>query len=371
MNETDKLFFELVRVSIGTADHLSRIPGEKEWSKFFGLSIKQSLCGICFAGLQNLGADTGGGCVGIGLPRQQFLAWMGKAVAIQRRNELVNRRCLELQESLSSDGQCICILKGQGIAQLYGEQLSLLRQPGDIDVWVQNRDILELVGYCSKLGLECKATAAHVECKLFPDTEVELHALPAFLRCPWNQRKLERWFNSPDWKITLNGMGMRVPAVESDLVYMMVHMYHHILMEGLGLRQLMDYFFVLKAIAASPTKEDSIKASYDELSRLGMGRFSSGIMWVMREIFDLPDELMLCEADEKTGSLLLDEILTGGNFGRFNKNNKGLHSGPAIGRILNRLKRNMRFLTLGPWEVLCSPFWSLWHWFWRKRYGLI
>lgn len=50
----EKLFFELIRVAIGTQDSLSHILTGKEWQIMYDIAKKQSLVGICFAGVQRL-----------------------------------------------------------------------------------------------------------------------------------------------------------------------------------------------------------------------------------------------------------------------------------------------------------------------------
>lgn len=149
---------------------------------------------------------------------------------------------------------------------------------------------------------------------------------------------------------------------------MMVHLYHHVLFEGLGLRQLMDYYFVLLDYKTKTIKktEGSVLSVLDSFS---MKRFAIGIMWIMKEVFALEDKYQVCEANETYGRLILDDVLKGGNFGHHNEKNNGLHGGTAVGRSLNGLKRNMKFFALGPWEILSSPVWSLWHFFWRKKRG--
>ena len=129
-------FFELIRVSLGVQNSLSHIPSKKEWSKLYQMAEKQSLVGVCFAGLRRLGADADTGFSIIGMNKMQYLNWMGMAFSIQMRNEEVNRQCAELQTKLQSDDLRTCLMKGQGVALAYGEQLSCLRQSGDIDVWV-------------------------------------------------------------------------------------------------------------------------------------------------------------------------------------------------------------------------------------------
>lgn len=272
----------------------------------------------------------------------------------------------------------VLCFKGQGVASLYkissfnefqvSSDLSLLRQSGDIDVWVQNKSIPELVEYVKGSGLRYKATAAHVECRMFDSTDVELHAEPAFMRNFRTNRKLVQLFNESKGSIVESELGFSVPSIEFNLVYMMVHMYHHVLFEGLGLRQLMDYYFVLRTVSGSFKEFQNVSCTIESL---GMLKFATGIMWIMKEVFALEDRYLICEANEKYGRLILEDVMAGGNFGHHDEKNKGLHGGSAVGRSLNGLKRNMKFFALGSWEILCSPVWSLWHFFWRKKRGLL
>ena len=210
-----------------------------------------------------------------------------------------------------------------------------------------------------------------MECDLLEDTEVELHSEPSFLRCFWNNKKLEKWFHKNKNLVYRNELGIVVPTNEFNLVYMMVHIYHHVLFEGLGLRQVMDYYFVLRTSYDNVNHNDNLLST---LKSLGMIRFAKGIMWVIKTVFDnhnLNENFYLgIELEEKVGRFLLGEIMTGGNFGHHDEKNKNLHGGTAVGRSLNGLKRNMKFFTLGPWEVLCSPLWSTRHYFWRIRRGM-
>lgn len=127
--KVNNLFYELIRIAIGQQACLSHTPSADEWAELYAIAKKQSLVGVCFAGVQRLQTQ-----------RQEplemlYLTWMGMAAKIQQRNEVVNRQCAELQAKLSADGFRSCILKGQGIGQLYGS-LSGLRQSGDIDAWI-------------------------------------------------------------------------------------------------------------------------------------------------------------------------------------------------------------------------------------------
>lgn len=54
MNDINKLFFELIRVTIGNQVCLSHTPSADEWCDLYAMAKKQSLVGVCFAGVQKL-----------------------------------------------------------------------------------------------------------------------------------------------------------------------------------------------------------------------------------------------------------------------------------------------------------------------------
>lgn len=58
---------------------------------------------------------------------------MDMETKIQQRYEVRNRQSVELQTKPSADRFRSCVLKGQGVAQLYSS-LTSRRQSGDIDI---------------------------------------------------------------------------------------------------------------------------------------------------------------------------------------------------------------------------------------------
>lgn len=115
---------------------LSRTSKIAEWTTLYDIAKKQSLVGICFAGVQKLQAQRQApNSWGDERGEMLYLQWMGMAAKIQQRNEAINRQCFELQERFKNDGFKSCILKGQGNAENYGD-IAMLRQSGDIDIWV-------------------------------------------------------------------------------------------------------------------------------------------------------------------------------------------------------------------------------------------
>lgn len=230
MNEINTLFFELIRVAIGTQLSLSRQPSPNEWTTLYEIAKKQSLIGICFAGVQRL-------CISetsdySGLSEILYLTWMGMAAKIQQRNEVVNRQCVEVQQMIEKEGIRTFIMKGQGNAALYNGNLCLLRQSGDIDIYLEGGfDKVNAFVQRTCPTKEINELEIHYHC--LPDTEVEIHYRPFIMRNPFKNQKLQRFFamkgeNCFENMIALpNGVGeIAVPTTTFNLVHQMVHIYH-------------------------------------------------------------------------------------------------------------------------------------------------
>lgn len=349
-----KLFIELIQISIGSRVCLSRTPNETEWGELYAMAKKQSLVGVCFAGVHKLVIQQQEP------PELLYLTWMGMAAIIQQRNEIVNRQCTELQAKLSSDGFRCCVLKGQGVGQLYSEPLRELRQSGDIDVWLDGSHD-SIMEYLNRVSPTNEVRWLHTQMKVFPDTDAEIHFRPSYLECPWQDRALQKFFTREKEVCFVNGKC----TDKFNQVFILAHAFRHAFSEGVGLRQLMDYFFVLKN-----SKERLSRDEYAEvMNTTGMYRFAMAVMWIMQEVFGLEEEYLLCEPDEKDGRFLLDEVMQSGNFGHQDERVKHTADEGAFHRFWRIALYNGRMIRFSPWIVACSPFWRLWHWSWRKRKG--
>ena len=158
--------------------------------------------------------------------------------------------------------------------------------------------------------------------------------------------------------------------IDYDVIYQMNHIYRHLIDEGVGLRQVLDYYMLLKAWYkenGSKKKEDIMQT----IRHLGMGRFASALMYVLQKVFCMPDEWLLCEPSEKHGQFLLNEIMIAGNFGHDDPrmaslNVKGGQLSYQISHAWRRIKRNMRFFTSYPEEVFWEPYARMSHFVWKK-----
>ncbi len=400
----NNLFFELIQVSLGTRICLSHTPSADEWGKLYDMTKKQSLVGVCFAGVQWLVEQ------GQKPPEMLYLTWMGMAAKIQQRNEDVNRQCVALQKRLSAEGIASRVLKGQGVAQAYLEQLRGLRQSGDIDLWmIEPKE--KVVAWAEKVGMTEEPGYLHVGARCFQDTEVELHYRPTYCRCLWYNKRLQEFCEKHKNDYEERG-GIVVPSWEFDVVYQLSHIYRHLFGLGIGLRQLMDYYFVLRAdktktlktpegSASACTSENLSNGStsslqlfnssatqtsaggnaadnnpsgkkqkyfdnlrnrhtsiLDTLKHLGHYDFAGAVMFVMREVFCLEEQYMICPVDEKRGRMLLRLVMQTGNFGHQDEKQKEARDS-TFGTINYKMNQWWKLVRFYPEETLSAPLWSL------------
>lgn len=391
INTTDKLFFELVRVALGTRKCLSRFPSAVEWGKLYEIARKQSLVGICFAGVQKIQSfETSGTSVctetdertPCNLTKMEYLRWLGMAVMIQHRNEAVTQRCIDLQRVLSKDKIPNCILKGQGIAKLYGEQLCHLRQSGDIDVWCEGgRD--QIYKYSmEKLGEISGANYHHIHFPVFEDTEVEMHIYPSFLSSPLRNKRLQD-FCKLYAPCECKTEEISTPSLAFNLVFIMLHCYRHLSGHGVGMRQVMDYYFVLREASLQLSPEGK-RESVMWIKKLGMERFARALAWVIGYVFDGdPNSPSFRKGlgegsfvpDEKEGRFLLSEIMQTGNMGHADERVDRSNLNSALGRYIYNFKRDLHVMRICPHEALWEPWFNLVLYMrrkfvWSRKYNL-
>ena len=357
---TDK-FFELIQISLGNKNGFEQPPSESEWGMLFQLSCKHSLAGILFEGFKKTKTKVQGKA------QTLFFEWYALQLQTIAANKHQCERAKELSVLLTNDGYRNCVLKGQGTALYYDSPE--LRQCGDIDIWVEgDRD--DILSYARNHGYKIPhIDIKHSDIEFFEDVPVEVHFLPSWMYNPATNKRLQQLFDEQAEKQFENydvKAGFTHTTIEFDLVFSIVHIYRHIFSEGIGLRQLMDYYYILKSSSANQ-REDAFAV----LRSLKMAKFVGGIMWILRECFGMNKEFLLCPVNVKHGEFLLSEILTAGNFGHYDDRMKRIDHNKRFAHGIVQFKKNLRFVSYYPSEVLWSPLWKLWHWGWRKRKGYL
>lgn len=380
MNDINKLFFELIRVAIGNQTCLSRTPKAKEWQELYVMAKKQSLVGICFAGVQKLQAQRQApNSWGNEQGELLYLQWMGMAAKIQQRNEMVNKQCVEVQKKIEADGFRNFIMKGQGNAALYPSHLQNLRQPGDIDLYLDG-GLDNVLAYARTFGEVKKVNELEMSVPVYKETEVEFHYRPFIMRNPFKNRKLQRFFkeqmdrqfSNPIVLDKEKGLCINVPSAEFNLVHQLVHIYHHLFTEGIGFRQLMDYYFLTKKAFVDNSnhveRECISECLKKEVRELGLDRFATAMMWVLQEVFGMSMINVPWVPNEKDGRVLLDEVMLSGNFGKQDARLDGLYDSKWNTFWMVNMK-TFRFWRFDHWAWFWSPVWRMYHFIWKRING--
>ncbi|WP_181976516.1 nucleotidyltransferase family protein [Segatella copri] len=228
---------------------MSRVITGMDWQELYSFASKQALLGLCFDGIERLGKEYPEELKQNPIGRELLMTWMGKAQQIRRQNMKVNAVASKLFSMLREDGLRCCILKGQGNALMYPNPYS--RTPGDIDVWIDasRERIMEYAQKKFELGDDIRLQ--HLETSL-DGVPVELHFFPCSMNNPIYHARLQKWFRrNADLQCSHivglpDGAGdIAIPTTAFNVVYQLTHLYHHFFDEGIGMRQIIDYFLVV------------------------------------------------------------------------------------------------------------------------------
>lgn len=431
-----KLFFQLIQVAVGNRESLSRVPSAAEWGELYTIAKKQALVGIAFAGVNRLRGDSDFGS-SIGVSKVLYLKWLGMVAKIQQRNRVLNVACVELVKQYTHDGLSCCILKGQGNLVNYSKELREARTPGDIDVWCSPADpcgveiavgdldgkgahyehysgirgVIEYVKMLHRIaGTKPQESVRyhHIDAPNVGGVSVEVHTRPIYFSNPLRNYRLQRWFEEFQG-VSESFNGIPIPSVSFNVVYQLAHINHHLFEEGIGLRQLLDYYFVLRALHVEQGEFSdrtqsmaqwaegmgiSVMSNQEimhQLKRFGLNRLARAVMYVLAQVFEPNDDpsicsgqalndnwasrwpWMICEPDERLGKHLLEEVMLAGNFGKYdtrikreNKRFLGFKVSSSITRAIEKTKRNLLLAKYYPGEALWEPPFRLYHFFWRK-----
>ena len=242
-------FFAFLKYCLGSKGNMSKIVAGMNWQELYSFASKQALLGLCFEGIERLGKEYPEEMKQNPIGRELLMTWMGKAQQIRRQNMKVNAVAGKLFAMLREDGLRCCILKGQGNALMYLNPYS--RTPGDIDVWIDasRERIMEYARKKFELGDDIRLQ--HLETSL-DGVPVELHFFPCSMNNPIYHARLQKWFRrNADLQcshiVSLpDGAGdIAIPTSPFNVVYQLTHLYHHFFDEGIGMRQIIDYFLVV------------------------------------------------------------------------------------------------------------------------------
>lgn len=352
-----QIFLDFLRFCIGSAKEIPGSLKEVDWKELYAIANKQCLVGVLFDGIKKLPAEH------VGMKKEMLLQWMAESQMLEKANVRLNNAAIQVSEWFRNKGFRTCILKGQGNALLYPNPYS--KTPGDIDIWVEGGD-KRVISFVRSISPHEKACYHHIEFPSYKGVEVEVHYRPSFLLCFWHNRKLQKYYESVkdeqfSHRVMLGEQGeIAIPTAEFNLIFQLTHIFSHLMNEGIGLRQLVDYYFVLQHADIKDLTE-----LQRNLKHFGLWKFAGAIMYIMHEVFGMPASRLIVPLNEKYGNFVLNEVLEAGNFGSYDKRNRFGKS--QLGHNLQRVYRDIRLIKYFPAEALSEPIFRVWHFFWRMK----
>ncbi|MBO7416871.1 MAG: nucleotidyltransferase family protein [Bacteroidaceae bacterium] len=352
-------FFMLLRLGLGLNHDFSSKPTPDEWAHIYQIAQNQSLLGITYNAINSLEPD-------IRPPMDISIQLTIHAENIRGYNKLMNAESARLTSFFEAQGHNTVILKGQANARLYPDVLS--RQPGDIDIYVDGGQVkviqmllrtglMEYMPHISYEGKLDKPTKRYHHVHLPPNEsgiDVEVHFRPSSGNAfPFTNRRIQSFLLHEIKNTDLVPEGFRVPSIKFALIMQLSHIQRHFLNTGIGLRQICDYYIILKK---STTQERTQVAEL--LKKFGLKNMAGALMWLLGQVFLMDKTHMLCEPDSYRGEWLLREVMERGNFGHYSPYS---HLKPWKRIIKNRLRhiRLLRFnfneelwIELGYWKYV-------------------
>lgn len=246
------------------------------------------------------------------------------------------------------------VFKGQ-IAARYYHQVSL-RSTGDIDFYVplsHYESAKRLMADKLNVPVVDDQLDKHAEFS-YQKTRFELHHRIETFGFAGHQHRFDRWIAdeaaSPH-TLPINGVDVHTLSAVMDILVVFKHLFNHLLVEGVGLRQICDLALML----------DRNKGNYDvdllaaRLRQMGYYRGFRAVGALMVDSIGLPLDSFpfpLTKADSRWGRQIMREVMAGGTFGKYGRENKTASLRKSIETAWMAMRHCLGFLPLAPVDIM-------------------
>ena len=357
----ESLFLQLIRIACGNAVKFTSPVSAEEWEDLMNKTEKHGITGVAFDGVEKLPKEHMP-------PLSIIMKWTAYVDCKERRSVRLNRVSVNMSAMFERDGKNACIIKGASVGCLYPNPHR--RDVGDVDVWMAG-GYDNVSEYVRKKFAKVKgAGGGHHLSVVMDGVSVEVHFMPAELYNFWHNRYLKVYYKEIEakpWRsrIRLETGDFIVPEIQVSLVIVIVHLFHHWAFEGIGMKQVLDCYWVLKRVGKAGAEDSKgmdcgCRKRADEIrndtmalfERIGIDKFVAALMYVLCQI-GMDEDDLLCVPNVKYGQRLLDDIfvtgvvwaddLLNGKYGRESK----LH------KFCRRFCRVVRIMPMAPSELPC------------------
>lgn len=313
IGQKKELFFALLRNALWYTE--DRFPKE--------LSLKEALHILRGAEMQAVSGLVIDALIrnNVRMPKKMLLESFTLLEKIKQQNQFVNEGVKALQQLFGKNGVMFVIVKGQVVASYY--PASLLRQSGDIDYYCNTENFSKSQQVIKEAwGIETNANGSdfHVHFD-YKDIIYEGHFSLISL---YGKNKDDYWLRllAEDRGDTVRIGDVDVPTLSPTLhtLFVFLHLYHHLMELGVGLRQFCDLAVMLHYCH----QNIDMDAFRLHLKNMGLEGAFRACCSILTDYLGLPENeigYMLSSRDRQYGKKILNVVFYRGNMGHYNKQN--------------------------------------------------
>lgn len=304
----ERVLLHLLAVSLG-AERSPLTDEERrdvDWAQVVRESTHQAVCPLVFEAAAAYQAD---------MPKEVYEQWFAASYTYLRNAYKVFRSQKHLVERMDENGYPCIILKGTAAAAYYPEPEK--RSFGDVDFLIDptQREAVEAMLAADGYRQKEMAHICHVV-YLKPRESLEMHFEIAGIPFGDAGERVRDYIQGAARRSTMQSIGeMEFPAPQprDHAIILLLHMQHHMLGEGLGLRHLCDWVTFVTRTADEPFWETEVLPL---VRMIGLDTYAAVMTKVGALYLDTACPAWAQGADEALCAAVIADILAGGNFGR-------------------------------------------------------
>jgi len=285
----------------------------------------------------------------VGMTEDLYYECIGLIAQIQQSSQRINSELKAFTELMDAGGVQYVVVKGQAAAAYYPDPL--LRETGDIDYYCGTTDFDQSLQLLKKQwGVEPEKGDSHYHVD-FDYHEVTFEGHFQLTRL-YSRRKNAYWQQLLDSDtgamVNVEGTAVRTLSPTLHTLYVFLHLYHHLLELGIGIRQFCDWAVLLHSCRETIDHE----ALRHHLQVLGLERAyrACGSILVTRLGLS-PGEFtypVLTSRDHRYGNRIMDVVFYRGNMGKYNKRSGFSGWKHNVEATAIKLSHFLKFMPLAP-----------------------
>lgn len=348
------LFFELLKSSLwGTAPNLEQALSNEVWDDIFALSKEQTVTGIMLDAIAKLPEEK--------RPYSALrIRWIAATKYIEKQNAIMNKELTEMFTILKKKGIPTFLLKGQGVALNYPNPWH--RVCGDIDIYFEGDKFQEAMNHFARLGcnIDFPPGKHHAETE-YRNISWELHHISAEFfskRNRENYRKIQSKLIAEKEKtfVTINECPIRVLPCIANALQLLAHTQRHIIVSGLGFRQICDWALFYNRYHKIIDSEESV--AY--MKELQLIETYYALNEISVKYLGMPDcRKFTGKNSNKMAEKIMWLITSYGNFGHYRSHSTLENKTDYVATTFWKLRNCIRFHKLAKRETSCYPVWRL------------